>query len=977
MNLVFNALPWLRALPWALRLIATAGLLISAFTLHAAPRERERLDAGWRFAYGHAQDATQDFKHSLRPFFFAKAGYGDGPAARDFDDRTWRRVDLPHDWAVELPFDSRGDTNHGSKAIGRPFPENSVGWYRRELTIPASDQGRRIALELDGVFRDSVVWVNGHYIGREHSGYASVRYDITDYLHYGQKNVVAVRVDATGMEGWWYEGAGIYRHVWLSKTAPLHVGHWGTFVRADVSGIQGNQAARAVLTIATTVVNDGKAPARYTLTHEVLDPDGRSVARRSLPAASLAAAAQGEASARIELQAPRLWSLSTPQRYTLVTEVRQGNEVVDRSTTPFGIRSLRFDPNQGFFLNGQHVKLQGTNNHQDHAGVGVALPDALIEWRLQRLKTMGVNAIRSAHHPATPELLDACDRLGVLVISEHRVMGTTPELRHELERLVRRDRNHPSVILWSVGNEEWAIENHELGTRLAREMQAIVRRLDPTRGLTLAASSSGQPEGTSVGSEILGFNYKAQHDIDAMHRRFPERPVVVTEEGLTHATRGIYAADPARVFSSAYDQPSGGASTASVEQTWRFNIERPYIAGAFYWTGFDYRGETAPYGWPAISSQFGMLDTTGVFKDSGQYLRAAWTQEPMVHVLPHWTWPGLERQVQGQPIDVRVYTNTDEVELLLNGQSLGRKAIARYTHGQWTVPYAPGELVARGYQAGKLVASQTVATTGPAASIAADTTRHTLAADGQDVAVLELTVRDAQGRVLPLADNLLHFEASGPLRLLGMGNGHPGSHEADKPTERYRFTGFGPWSIRDETRLDALPDPARHADPRAWRDPFQWVPDHERPAPAPYAAIRTHFAKPVLAPGETAELFVATIAPGQQLLLNGRAVNLQSGPEGLNVLKLDPATLQDRNELVWHLASPPGGMRAAADAAQDGARWAQLRITTPAAPWQRRAFNGHAQLIVQATRAPGPAQVTITSPGLQPAVVKLDVKAAP
>lgn len=273
MNRMTHVLTWQRAVRGLFALL----LIAASMGVHAAPRERVRIDDHWRFAHGHAVDAGQDFKHSLRPFFFAKAGYGDGPAARDFDDRTWRRLHLPHDWAVELPFDSRGDTNHGSKAIGRPFPENSVGWYRREIDIPAADQGRRIALELDGVFRDSVVWVNGHYIGREHSGYASVRYDITDYLHYGQKNVVAVRVDATGMEGWWYEGAGIYRHVWLSKTAPLHVGHWGSFVRADISGLQGNQATSARLTIATTVVNDGKTPTRYTLVHEVLDPAGRRV----------------------------------------------------------------------------------------------------------------------------------------------------------------------------------------------------------------------------------------------------------------------------------------------------------------------------------------------------------------------------------------------------------------------------------------------------------------------------------------------------------------------------------------------------------------------------------------------------------------------------------------------------------------------------------------------------------------------------
>jgi beta-galactosidase len=519
----------------------------------------------------------------------------------------------------------------------------------------------------------------------------------------------------------------------------------------------------------------------------VLDPDGRSVARRSLPASSLAAAAQGEASARIEIQAPRLWSLSTPQRYTLVTEVRQGNEVVDRSSAPFGIRSIRFDANQGFFLNGQHVKLQGTNNHQDHAGVGVALPDALIEWRLQRLKSMGVNAIRSAHHPATPELLDACDRLGLLVIDEHRVMGTTPELRHELERMVRRDRNHPSVILWSVGNEEWAIENSELGTRLAREMQTIVRRLDPTRGLTLAASSSGQPEGTYVGSEILGFNYKAQHDIDAMHKRFPQRPVVVTEEGLTHATRGIYAADPARVFSSAYDQPSGGASTASVEQTWRYNIERPFIAGAFYWTGFDYRGETAPYGWPAISSQFGMLDTTGAFKDSGHYLRAAWTQASMVHVLPHWTWP--ERV--GQVTPVHAFTSGDEAELFLNGRSLGRKKKGAFEYRlRWDeVVYEPGELKLVAYRKGQPWATDTVRTAGPAAQLRASVDRTELRADGQDLAFVTVQVTDAQGQPVPRADNRLQFSLEGPGEIVATDNGDATDLEAFPSLTRKAFSG--------------------------------------------------------------------------------------------------------------------------------------------------------------------------------------------
>ncbi|WP_457326398.1 glycoside hydrolase family 2 TIM barrel-domain containing protein, partial [Roseateles sp. P5_E11] len=437
-----------------------------------------------------------------------------------------------------------------------------------------------------------MVWVNGHYLRHEASGYSSFRVDISNYLHYGGRNVVAVRVDASTQEGWWYEGAGIYRHVWLTQTEPLHVDHWGTFVRATVNG------NRADVAVDVTVRNDGKAAESFSLEHELRDPEGRVVARGSVPARRVAADATAEASAMLRVTAPKLWSLETPQRYTLTTQVKRGGQVVDKYDTPFGIRTLRFDANQGFFLNGQHVKLHGTNNHQDHAGIGIALPDAMHDARLKMLKDMGVNAIRSAHHPATPELLDACDRLGILVIDEHRMMGTAPQIRDEMERMVRRDRNHPSVILWSVGNEEWAIENSEIGTRLAREMQTIVKRMDPTRPTTLAASSSGGPEGTAAGSEVLGFNYKAQHDIDAMHKRFPERASVVTEEGLTYATRGIYADDPARVHVAAYDKRSGGASTASIEEAWRFNAERPFMAGMFVWTGFDYRGETTPYGWP-------------------------------------------------------------------------------------------------------------------------------------------------------------------------------------------------------------------------------------------------------------------------------------------------------------------------------------------------------------------------------------------
>jgi beta-galactosidase len=926
-------------------------------------RERVRIDDGWRFAFGQALDPAKDFQHGTRPFFGAKAGYGDGPAAMAFDDRPWRLLDLPHDWAVELAFDARGSTNHGSKAIGRAFPENSVGWYRRELAIPASDRGRRISLEFDGVFRDSVVWVNGHFMGREASGYSSFRYDITDYLNYGGRNVVAVRVDATGEEGWWYEGAGIYRHVWLTKTGPVHVGHWGTFVHSTVD------SDGAELLIDVAVKNDSDGDSQFSLEHQVLDPEGRLVATQVLPARTVPADSAVDSSSRVRVPGARLWSLETPQLYQLNTLLRRGGKVVDRYVTPFAIRTIRFDPKEGFFLNGRPVKLHGVDIHQDHAGVGTAMPDELEAFRLRRLKEMGVNALRSSHNPPAPELLDACDRLGLLVIDEHRVMGTTPQIRDQLERMVRRDRNHPSVILWSVGNEEWAIENTEIGTRLAGEMQSIVRRLDPTRLSTVAVSSSGGPEGTAVGSEVLGFNYEAQHDIDAMHERFPERPSLLTEEGQTTATRGVYVDDPARVHLAAYDRPAGGTSTASIEQAWKFNAARPFLAGMFVWTGFDYRGETTPFGWPAVSSQFGMLDTTGLMKDSGWYLKAAWTTAPVVHLLPHWNWTGRE----GQLIDVRAYANTDEIDLLLDGSSLGRRKLAPFAHAQWSVPFRPGTLTAKGYRAGRLVAQDQVSTTGPGVSVKLTLLPESHREKADDIFVFDVTVRDAQGRIVPTAGDLIHFSVSGPARLIGMGNGDPGSHEADRPAERHRYTAAHDWRMQGAQRAEQAVTLASALETGSWRDPFQWVPDDQRPPEAAFDVIRARFSRPTVAPGVHCLLFIGDLVPDQRVFINGREIKPQRDGEEL-LVDLDPAALEAENTLTYLVKTPSGGIRTLIDAALDGARWATLRVTEPAGPWQRSVFNGHAQLIVQATHAGGDTRaiVSATSDGLAAASAQLD-----
>jgi beta-galactosidase len=746
-----------------------------------APQARERLlmDFGWRFAYGHATDPAKDFDPApvgTGFSYLAKAGTAAGAAKADFDDHGWRTLNLPHDWAVEVPFDERGSGSHGYKAIGKSFPEASVGWYRKTFPVPVSDLGRHITIEFDGVFRDSQVWVNGFYLGREPSGYASFDYDITDYLNYGGSNVIAVRVDASLEEGWFYEGAGIYRHVWLTKTAPLHVARWGTFVTSEVKDNSAKVTARV------NIKNDAAKGASYEIAQTILNTDGQSVAGGQTKELSLLPGASSESSLVLTVPNPTLWSFEAPVLYTLVTSVRTAGGEVDRYETPFGIRTLRWDANEGFFLNGKRVELKGTCNHQDHAGVGVAVPDALNEFRLEQLKKMGSNAIRTSHNPPTPELLDACDRLGMLVMDENRLMSTTPEVFSQLERLMKRDRNHPCVVIWSLGNEEWSIEGSEKGARISQTMQSFAQLLDPTRRFTCAIDNSwGQ--GSSTVIDVMGFNYFTHGDgretgNDRYHAKFPDKPCVATEDASTFCTRGVYVEDRDHQHLTAYDKrkPDWGVLA---EESWTHYAARPYVAGLFQWTGFDYRGEPTPFSWPAISTQFGILDTCGFPKDNFYYYQAWWSDHPVLHLLPHWNWPGKE----GQEIEVWAHSNCEEVELFLNSASQGRKAMKRNSHLEWKVKYAPGTLLARGYNGGKEVLTDKVETTGAPATIRLTSHRATIKADGEDVAVITVQANDAQGRMVPTASNTITFEIAGPGKLIGVGNGDPSSHEPDQFVE--------------------------------------------------------------------------------------------------------------------------------------------------------------------------------------------------
>jgi beta-galactosidase len=756
-------------------LLFTAIVLFSAPGFSAgAPRERLLLDFNWRFALGHAADVKRDFDHATGGFsYLAKTGFGSGASAPDFNDRAWRQLNLPHDWAVELPFSERGSGSHGFKAIGRNFPESSVGWYRKRFTVPASDLGRRISIEFDGVFRDSLVWINGHLLGREDSGYSSFAYNLTEFLNYGGENVIVVRVDASLEEGWFYEGAGIYRHVWLVKTAPLHVERHGTFVTSALKQDAGNVTARVA------VINEGTNAATFEIEQTILDGESKSVVTRRSKQQALAAGARGEFTNLLTVSHPKLWSIETPHLHKLVTTIISGGTVVDRYETTFGIRTIRFDANEGFFLNGKHVKLKGTDNHQDHAGVGAAIPDALQEFRIAELKKFGCNTYRASHNPPTPELLDACDRLGMVVINENRLMGATQFHYDHLKRLMLRDRNHPSVVLWSIGNEEWRIEGNDVGARIGATMQRWVRQIDDTRPVTVAISG-GWGRGLSEVIDVAGLNYlgnlgKGGFTTDQWHERRPNQPIVGTEECAFNQTRGIYFDNRAKCHLRAYDwDPSDWGS--SLEQAWSHYATRPFLAGMCIWTGFDYRGEPTPFGWPAIASQFGILDLCGFPKDGMYYLKSWWTDEPVLHVFPHWNWPGKE----GQEISVWAYSNCDEVELFLNGESLGRKPMTKNSHLEWPVKYAPGTLLARGFKGGKEILTTKVETTGQPAAIQLTPHRATLAADGEDVSVITVQVADAQGRVVATADNLITFELTGPGKIIGVGNGDPSSHEPDQ-----------------------------------------------------------------------------------------------------------------------------------------------------------------------------------------------------
>ncbi|MEJ2009940.1 MAG: beta-galactosidase GalA [Acidobacteriota bacterium] len=743
-----------------------------------AGRERLLLDFGWRFHFGNADDPSKDFGYGQgQSGNFQKTGNFLSISSLGFDDSGWRALDLPHDWAVELPFtNDPALTSKGFYPLGRTYPATSVGWYRRVFELPAADKGKRITIEFDGAYRGTMVALNGFYIGRHSGGYDPFSFDVTDFANPGGRNVLVVRVDATQSDGWFYEGAGIYRHVWLVKTQPVHVKKWGTFVRSEV------RPREATLLIRTEVENNGKGTQNARVKSTIYDSSGKAVGSATAAPASIPEWGDRAYEQQITVNQPALWSLEKRNLYKLVTEVEAGGRIVDRYETRFGIRTVHFDGQKGFFLNGEPVKLKGTCNHQDHAGLGAALPDAVQYYRIRKLQEMGCNSLRTSHNPPTPELLDACDELGMLVFDETRMMSTNPEGLSQFADLVRRDRNRPSVFMWSMGNEE-RVANTKRGVLILTAMKEVAHLHDGSRPVSCAPTGAIGTGGLAV-CDVIGYNYM-DPGAEAYHKAHPDRPVMGTENVSAVGTRGKYITDPAQGYVGSYD-PYTTTGRASAEGWWRFCDARPWLSGGFVWTGFDYRGEPSPNGWPNISSQYGIIDTCGFPKDSFYYYRSWWTTEPVLHLFPHWNWPGRD----GQEIAVWVYSNLDKVELFLNGKNLGAKQMQKDQHLAWIVKYAPGAIEARGYKDGKQVLTAKRETTGPAAKLVMKADREEVSADGEDVAMFAVEVHDAQGRVVPQTNNEVAFRVSGPGKLIGVGNGDPTSHESDKGTSRKAFSGL-------------------------------------------------------------------------------------------------------------------------------------------------------------------------------------------
>ena len=723
------------------------------------------------------------------------------------NDSQWRQLNLPHDWSIEGEFSEKHPAGTGGGAL-----PGGVGWYRKTFTLPATSKGKLIFIEFDGVYRNSEVWINGHYLGKRPYGYISFVYELTPHLVYGNKpNVLAVKVDNSQQpNSRWYSGSGIYRNVWLTTLDPVHVEHWGTYVTTpEVT----DQSASVVFK--TNVKNGSTSAALVNLTTIIQDANGREVARQTERGVA-AKDSKAEVTQTLKVSSPILWSDERPYLYTVVSQLEQNGRIVDRYETPLGVRTFRFDVDKGFFLNGKPVKIRGVCNHHDLGSLGAAVNTRAIERQLEMLKAMGVNALRTSHNPPAPELLDLTDRMGFIVMDEAfdvwKIQKTKFDYhldfdewhKRDLEDMVLRDRNHPSIIIWSIGNEvmeQWNA-NPE-GGRISRELVAIVRNLDRTRPITSACNgvSTDNKVITEGDLDLVGTNYHHAR-LPEFAGMFPGRPIIGAETNSSVHTRGSYAMPSDEILRwprkqedilklgptyecSAYDNSTAPWGSAH-EEHWKLVKKNDFFSGMFIWTGWDYLGEPTPFPWPAVSSYFGIIDLAGFPKDPYYFYQSEWTSTPMLHVFPHWNWK------QGEKVDVVAYFNhADEVELFLNGRSQGTKRKqGDDMHVYWRLAYEPGVLKAVSRQNGRIVLTREIRTAGEPAQIVLLPDRKTISADGMDLSFVTVKIVDRDGTVVPLADNLVKFEITGNGSIVGVDNGHQTSHESFKAKQRKAFHGL-------------------------------------------------------------------------------------------------------------------------------------------------------------------------------------------
>lgn len=794
------------------RLVFILGFVLSSMSLHAAAesvREVLSLDKGWSFHLGDIP--FPEVKGHGPSYRNAKAGYAGGAASPDYDDSSWRVLDLPHDWAIEGHVDSTANLSQG-------YYKRGYGWYRRKFRLAPEDKGKHIELQFDGISTHATIWVNGTLVHRNWCGYTSMYIDITPFATYGnQVNTIAVRVDADAQEGWWYEGAGIYRHTWLVKRSPLHIKTDGVYANPVM-----NDDGRWEIPVEVSLYNSGRQSAEGRIEVSLLSSAGNVVAAGSQDV-SVLALRDGVARMSLQVDNPELWSPDSPTLYEVHTRIMQNGNAADEVVTRCGFRTIRFDSQTGFWLNGENIKIKGVCNHQDHAGVGVAVPDALWEFRLRRLKDMGVNAYRVAHNPASKEFMAACDSMGIMVLDENRLFNPSPEYVRQLEWLVRRDRNCPSVILWSVFNEE-PMQGTENGYEMVRRMYDVVKQLDSTRPVTAAMNGGFFSEyNVSQGVDVGGFNYQHK-SYDKFHNMNPHLPLTSSEDGSAFMVRGEYVTDRSRHIMDSYDTQHASWG-ATHRNAWKAVAERPWMAGCFYWTGFDYHGEPTPFQWPSVSSFFGIMDLCGFPKMAYYLHQAQWVDsKPVLELVPHWNWPA---DSIGKPIKVMAMSNADVVRLSLNGKLVSEQKVDPYEMNTWMVPYKPGKLEAVGYKDGKVVSRCSVETTKEPVRVRMTPYRKFLNGDGSDAMPVTVEVLDAKGRHVPTANDMVEFSVSGPARIIGLGNGNPNSHEPEKGNRRSLFNGLtqviiqstgGPGKIRltavaDGLKSAALTIPVAEAQP--------------------------------------------------------------------------------------------------------------------------------------------------------------------